>query len=437
MTSEQKKQIKSDLILTAKNESFFEKKRAARFGGSTSPSITIQCYRTNDGVVSLPLAYASKLLGKPMNTELDHQVINIEFKGQLNDGQKVVIAEAEKHLDTLQATTFDLRPGYGKTVLGAYLACQRKLLTIVFTHREIISDQWRQTFEKFTNAKVYVLGEKEPKEYDVIVCLGNRYKSLSQEVINRIGMMIIDEAHCFCVPSYIEALLAFQPRYVIAESATLEREEDQMERVIYSICNDHKISRAYEGEYTVFKVITGTTPERKYVGGFQKNIDWNHLRRTTLFNNRRDEIAKAIIEENPTEGILILTALVDHAELLEKSIKTIEPSVGLMCGKRKTFNNCRVLVGTVSKIGTGFDQASACKDFDGRRFSIVILMCSFKKRSQLVQNVGRAFRVESPKVYHFVDDDSLYVNHWRICARWYRQTGASIKILDMTKWHNE
>ena len=44
----------------------------------------------------------------------------------------------------------------------------------------------------------------------------------------------------------------------------------------------------------------------------------------------------------------------------------------------------------------------------------------------LVQNVGRVFRADFPTVMHFVDNDSIYQNHWYRAKKWYTKRNGSI-----------
>ena len=99
----------------------------------------------------------------------------------------------------------------------------------------------------------------------------------------------------------------------------------------------------------------------------------------------------------------------------------------VLCGKKKSYIESKVLIGTMSKIGTGFDQSSACENYSGKRFNLLILTSSIKKESMLEQNVGRVFRDSNPIVYHLVDNDPIIISHWYIARKWYIKNGGIIE----------
>ena len=284
--------------------------------------------------------------------------------------------------------------------------------------------QWKKTFEDNTNAKVWIVGENHPPEKcNVIICMDTRYEQIPIETRNIVGILIIDEAHLFCTPTRVAALLAFHPKYVIVESASLER-DDEMESIIYAIAGTHNILRLSEKPFTVYKVITNIKPERKKnkIGG----IDFLKLQQTTLFDERRIEIIINMIKVNLNFKILILTSLVDHAMLLHNKLDLLKISCDYLCGTKKGYSDSNVLIGTMSKIGTGFDPATSCPNYKGSPFDLLFLVSSIKKESMLVQNVGRCFRADFPTVMHFVDDDDIYKNHWYRAKKWYNKRNGTV-----------
>lgn len=388
------------------------------------PPVPIQFYFLDNGVLHMPYLFASSLLQIIPNIDTVFPVSNLTFTGQLREHQITVEKEAWGQLESRGTSTLGLYPGFGKTILGASLASRTKLITCILVHREILTGQWKKTFTDFTNGRVWIVGEKDPPPVcDVIICMDTRWSVIPQSVRDCVGFLIIDEAHAFCTPSHVRCLMSFHPKYILAESATLER-DDGMHSMIYAICGNHGVYRETDIPFTVFKLNTGTKPERTLTrtGG----VNWAALVQSTLFNERRNAIIVGLVTQNPNSTILILTSLVDHAMLLHNILQKLGVSSDYMCGTRKTYHDCRVLVGTMSKIGTGFDQATACPDYSGRRFDTLILASSIKKYAMLVQNVGRAFRSEWPRIMHLVDDDNIYKSHWYKCRKWYLSRGGII-----------
>jgi hypothetical protein len=172
------------------------------------------------------------------------------------------------------------------------------------------------------------------------------------------------------------------------------------------------------------KIITNTKPFRKF--NRMGNIDWTSLVQNTLMDERRNDIIFNIISKNLNHKILILTALKDHATLLYDGLVNRKISCDFLCGTKKGYIDSNVLIGTTSKIGTGFDPATSCPTYQGTPFDLLLLVCSIKKYSMLVQNIGRVFRSDFPTVMHFVDDDDIYKGHWYKARKWYLARGATI-----------
>lgn len=377
-------------------------------------------------IIHLPYLFASALLRIIPNINNQYAFTSFEFTGTLRPVQISVELEAQLQLERHGTTTLALPPGSGKTILGAKLSARAHLLTVVLVHREILAGQWKKTYEENTNARVWVVGEKTPPSVcDVIICMNTRWMLIPEATRDLVGFMIIDECHCFCTPSNVQCLLAFHPKFIVAESATLER-DDGMHSMIYAICGEHGVYRELNLPFRVMKIVTNVTPERKM--NRMQGVDYQNLVATTLFDPRRNAIIIDLVMRNPQNTILILTSLVDHAVLIHDELAKRGESVGLLCGTLKGYHESRVLVGTASKIGTGFDQASATLEpFSGRRFDLLLLVFSIKKNSMRVQNIGRMFRAEYPTVMHFADNDPIYENHWKRARAWYRKRGGTIE----------
>src|SRR3990167_3793844 len=405
-----------------------------------SPKIPVIFYKVEEfadqeSIVHIPFMFAAALFGKYHNHEAEiaskYPKTNFKFTGSLRDEQPKIVEEALEQLKTKGTTTIGLPPGSGKTVLGAKLSSEFNFLTCVLFHRTTLGDQWKLTFQNFTDARVWLVGEDVPPVADVILCMDTRIVCLPQSYKDMIGMLIIDEAHAFCTPSHVEGLLSFHPKYVIAETATLIR-EDGMHSMIHAICGSHGVFRDISKKFTVIRVLTGVIPERKL--NVRGTVDWSALVKSLFFNAIRNKIIVHLVNENRDKKILILTGMVQHVkDLCQLLRESGETSVEFMAGNKKNYQDSRILVGTIPKTGTGFDIATSALNFDGEYIQVVMLVTSFRKTSTREQTVGRGFRHSNPIVYHLVDDDTILKSHWYIAKKWYTEAGATIQDLDLRK----
>ncbi len=389
----------------------------------------ITFFDVRDGMIDVPFHFAVSELNIKRNEDKVYPTVNIDFTGSLRSHQIGVYDEASKQLDCKDTTTLGLYPGFGKTIVGSKLAAKEKLLTVVFVHRELLTIQWKKTFVDNTTASVWIVGEKyPPTKCDVIICMDTRWHLIPKHIRDQVGFLIIDEAHAFCTRGHVGCLLAFHPKKIVAETATLER-DDNMHTMIYAICGSHGVFRESTQPFSVIKLSTFTKPIRT----FNRNgsINWTEMVKYTLMDVRRNTIILDFIKLNTTRKILILTSLCDHATLLYDELLKADIPCDFLCGTKRGYIDSTVLVGTVAKIGTGFDPATSCPTYSGKPFDLLLLVCSIKKYSMLVQNVGRVFRSEFPTVVHFVDDDPIYKSHWAKCRKWYTARGCTITDVKM------
>jgi superfamily II DNA or RNA helicase len=390
---------------------------------AASPT-TIKLFHATESYIRLPYAYSVEQYKVKPNSTFAFTPVIYNFTGNLRDEQIPVEQEAWNQLTTHGTTTLALYTGFGKTIVGAALAARTKLLTLVLVHREFLTTQWHQTFTKVTSGSVWIVGEKSPpKECQIIICMDTRWQQIPEPMRAQVGCVIIDEAHVFCTPNHVPVLLAFTPKYLILETATPER-EDGLHQMLIALAGKHQVHRALQTNFTVIKVQTGTVPVRQ-VNKIGKT-DYNQLLKQVLNNERRNQLIIDFVRVYSNNTILILTKLVEHAQLLYEKISALGISCDYMYRNRNSYSNCKVLIGTMSKIGTGFDQQTACVDFDGRRLDLLLLVASIKSYIGLVQNVGRVFRASNPIILHLVDKDNIFNSHWYRARTWYLSRGAKI-----------
>lgn len=419
ITKEQIQIINRDLTIIKKPKFF-----GNRFIKTVDPPI-FQYKLTTDYYIYLPFFYGCCLCKSFVNNNNIYQQVNIKFNKPLYESQKIVADKAIDVLNRKASVILNLYTGWGKTILGSYLSIKIGLLTLIIMANTVLIDQWIFTYKDFTDAKIWVVGdEKQPEEFNVILSMVERLEKIPKDILYRVGTLIIDEAHTFCTPTRTQVLLEIFPKYVIALTATLDR-EDNLELIMENICGLERIIEKSVKPFIVYKFNTGiefeTPKNRAGVPDWNKHID-------IIFNDpiRNGLILGLAKDSFKNEKVLILTWRVENAINICDWLKYYGESVDYMAGDKKTYHDSRILVGTISKIGTGFDQRAACPDFDGIRLSVLIMVGSIKSSLLLEQVIGRVTRSEIPKIIYLSDDNDLSIKHWKVLNKWCKDRNCNI-----------
>lgn len=428
LTSEQITQIRKHLCLKPQAPKVFNPQQNFYTTQNTKESILF--YKVLDDEVVLPYYFYKKLTDKQPNSDKVFPQVNFEMIGKPRPYQEPVLEEAIEHLTKYGTTLLGVYPAFGKTFAAAFLAQWSKVVTCIFYHRQILGSQWLSTFKEHTKARVWLVEEPEEPEdgYDIILCMDTQFYKLAKKITDKIGMIVFDEVHAFCTPSRVDCWLGTEPKYVVTLSATPER-EDEMHSMRQAVCGLHGIYRLNEAPFTLIRFFTGIKPETKK--NKQGTLDWNNLVTTLCENEIRNSYIIDFVKQNLQFKILILTWRKGHAKLIHEKLNSDGIKTAIMAGTTTSYSDSKVLVGTISKIGTGFDEKSACQDFGGERINLLIMVGSTKSESIIEQTLGRVFRSTDPYIVFFNDDVGTIRNHYSILKKWATQSGRNANIFDM------
>lgn len=428
INDQQKFLINRDLTIIKKPK-FFGRK----FIKSNDPPI-FQYKLTQDHLkaeyyIYLPFYYGCCLYNNFLNYNNQYLISNTKFTKSLYEGQKVVADKAIDFLNQRCSIILDLFTGFGKTVVGAYLSHKIGLKTLIVIANTILIDQWDFTYKDFTDAKIWIVGDKQPEDFDIIICMVERIEHISKEILYQIGVLIIDEAHSFCTPTRTQALLEIFPKYVIAMSATVDR-DDGMSKIMENVCGLERIIEKSVKPFIVYKFNTGiefiTPVNNNGMSNWTKHVDM-------IYSNelRNDLIIKMCTESFKDDKILILSWRVEHVQNLYNLLIQNGENCDYIAGDKKSYHDSRILIGSISKISQGFDERTACPDFSGVRLNVLILTGSMKSTLMLTQIFGRVFRCEFPKIVYMVDENDLVKKHWKVCEKW-----CSVRNSNIINWNS-
>ena len=415
LTDEHKKIIRKILCMQPKQSGFMMKNR---YSVAKDPVMMYYIDKPNNEIV-LPYTFGNSLFQRHFNSSLTYPKATYNFiNTTLRPHQVPIVTQAMEHLNDKGTTTIGAPPGSGKTLMSAYIGSKTDGLVLVVSPLKLVQRGWVESFDKYTDAKVWNNDGKTPcPEYcNVILTMSGMFLKIPKQILAMVKTLVIDEAHMFCTPERIHCLLGISPRYVIACTATPTR-ADGMETMIQSVCGTHGIYIKPTKKYTVYKLLTGIDVE------IQKNkagtSDWPRLVRELCESKKRNNIILDIAKRNPTFKIMILTWNRNHAFYLKDMLCENNISCDVLAGTKSSYKDSRVLVGTLSKLGVGFDEGVTCTDWNGIRLNMMFLVGSTKNTQSLCQFVGRIFRSEHPVIIDFVDDNNICKRHWNARRKWY------------------
>jgi superfamily II DNA or RNA helicase len=417
-----------------KNDCFVEGKE-----NDYGPAEILRAYGETNTALYVPFAYAKTHFRQSPNKETmfpqtNYQFYLDKFPFRTDGGrdQEKVFNEAKGLIRKHRSALLSLFCGCGKTFLGIGLAQSSGLKCAILAHRGVLFDQWVDSIQKFTNAKVQQVdtdGELDPEaDFYIfnIAFVHKRWQKSTKCWIPKklgiykdiIGMLIVDEAHIACASEMSRALLYFNPRVAVALTATPVRKDgmDKALELYFGKYDTTRIVRIATDPFTVYRLPTGVKPE------FTRNAfgkkDWNSVIKYLVEDESRNKLIVKLVCKFKEYNILILTKRKAHCTLLSKELATLKITNTVMTGTTKKYDkSARVLLSTYSKLGVGFDDT---------RLNMLIVACSV---TEVEQYAGRLRDGKGKKrvIIDLVDDDPNCLSHWSERRKWYISRNGNIK----------
>lgn len=339
----------------------------------------------------VPVVVAKNVLNKT-NINLQHKKVDFDFISTLREEQKQVYKEITEKIRNSYYLLLNLYTGFGKTILSTYILSRSKRLGVVLMTKDTLLNQWITSFKEHTDAKVWVVNNNPiPNEFNVILCMIGRVDKIPQNIIDQIGFVVIDEVHEFYTEIRALKILKFHPKFIIACSATPIQGDNGVLKMFVA-------DEIYRRSSTTIKVVI-----KLGIALIYKANDWKTIIDEIVYNEKRNQLIVSVVKEYITRKILILTWRTDHAEILRNMINMQGITCDVLIRDKKNYNNSQVLIGTISKAGTGFDEELLCNDFDGKRLNTLIIATPLRSEKQLIQMIGRIRRSSDPLVIDIKD----------------------------------
>jgi len=372
--------------------------------------------------VLLPFAYSVQKLNLKRRSRDLFTPMTSPFEGELRDEQNVVKTEAISILNKKGSVILSMYCGFGKTITSINLACAIGMKTLVIVNKLVLIKQWEESINRFCPSavvqKVTPKSQPEPSANFLIINAINTPK-LSKEFFSTIGVVIVDEAHLIMAETVSKCMQSISPRYLIGLTATPYR-PDGLDALLEFYFGVDKIIRELWREHLVYKVETGFEPIVELTA--QGRMNWGSVLDSQSKDKTRNELIVDIISHFKERNFLVMVKRVEQGELLEKMLLERGEDVTSLVGARQTFEvSSRILIGTCSKVGTGFDHP---------RLDTLLLAADVEE--YFIQYLGRCMRTRdgTPIVFDIVDDNGVLKKHYNTRKKIYLKHGGKIQIFD-------
>lgn len=382
---------------------------------------SVQIYYKVENDVYIPYMFARKFF---KSVPIPKPLVNIPFIGQLRENQIPKAQEALQQLHEYGTTTLQLDTAYGKTYISAYLASQLNRLTLVMFNMDTLRSQWIKTFEAATRCYIWDVKKKMPDIVSVIVCSTGSISHIPEQLLSQVGTLILDESHKLCTPSSITPILKVTPEYIIASSYTYDR-TDSMHQFMDAVVGLHRVHGKLDINMTAVTCYTGI----KYAEVAKNNqghTDWTALVKQMCNCEARNQFIAQLVLSNLHRKIMVLTPLVEHAEYLSNMFQRLGISSDYITGKKRKYVDSQVLVGSIGKVNTGFDEKNYCDTFNGIHSNMLINIGSNKEPNLIIQIAGRLKRTNNVVLVDVVDDMKIFHKHAKERKKIYERENYTI-----------
>jgi superfamily II DNA or RNA helicase len=382
----------------------------------------IEPYRVNNGKVSIPYAYAFNNLRLKDNRPKGLPM-TVECIGKLRPEQEDVANEAIDVLNKRGSVMISVFTGGGKTFTSLYLSCVIGLKTLIIVNKIVLMNQWKESIAKFIpSARVKLLNVKTKSINidDIDFCIVNAQNLEKIPELEGIGVVICDESHLIMAEKLSQSLLCVHPRFLIGLTATPYR-SDGLNILLDLFFGVTKIIRKLHRKHTVYKIDTKFTPTVDYM--FNGRINWNVILESQANSESRNDLILDIISLFKERKFMVLVKRISQGEhLINKLIEKGEDVTSLL-GDQQVYNtSSRILIGTCSKIGTGFDHPH-----------LDALLLASDIEEYFIQYLGRVFRRKDvePIIFDLVDNNALLIKHFNTRKKVYIEHGGTVKNLSV------
>jgi superfamily II DNA or RNA helicase len=427
-----------------KNLTVISQEKEGKKNSKYNKNVTLHCFEIIENKILLPFSYCHNFLYKKLtshgfnlkypNSHKTYPKCNdYKFPFPLRTLQKEILPEVLEILNRTHSIIISGNCGFGKTIFSLYIAYKIKLKVGISVKGTKLIEQWIDAIKKFCpGAKYQIIKGKTiiDKNVDFYIFNMVNIKKRKLDDFSHVGLLISDEIHTMCTPTNMLTMFYFQPKFLIGLSATPYR-TDKLSNIIHLYFGIEIVLRELYRPFNAYCCYTDFVPKIKE--NSQGNLDWNSVIDSV---SSQDDIMNLVVEITRffcARNALILTKRVEkEGTIFFDKLNEYEEKVDIFTGSKDFYNeNCRILVSTNQKAGTGFDFPK-----------MDLLIIASDMEENFIQYLGRVFRNEDsfPIIIDIVHPKfrPLY-NHFITRKDIYTKSGGEIKNLftsfpELLKW---
>jgi len=395
---------------------------------------TIRVYNVNEEgknrPANIPFNYSLSIDGSFRPERIELPEMSHQFVGDLRKEQKKCRNDALYLLQKSKTLMLACYTGFGKTVTSINMASKLKLKTLISVPKSPLLGQWESEIQKFIpDAVIHVLTPKEIKKVnfderpDFCIVYGLNIHKIQPAYLASFGFVVVDEAHLQMTEVFMSNLLFLTPRYLLGVTATPYRDDGY--NVLFKLFFGQKmVEYPLYKKHIVYKVKTNFVPNEKkymtYTNTYNVKVDWNQILNEQSENVERNNLIIDIVTKFKDRTFLILVKRVEQGRYLVGRLASVKEKVTSLLGKDQDYDkSARILVGTSSKIGTGFDHPK-----------LDTLIVGGDMVSYYIQFLGRIMRRKDvdPIVFDLVDSHHILLKHFKERSKVYNKHGGEIML---------
>lgn len=362
-----------------------------------------------------PLHYALTTLGipadqleAPMKGKVNFQMLANGTPRPLREAQRIPFATIARHLTTNIGIHVNLPTGFGKTEIAVKTALFLGLKTIILVTKKSLQVQWQATIDAYGPLATSMF----------IVVLPRSFRT--SRALAEFELLIVDEMHEHCTTSSVNAILLMNRiKRVMCLTATPGFQSTPFWSFAEALAGKMKVTVRTDKKYEiVIQHVDLVAPNvmtvmKRKAGASSFSVNYCETLKSIVFHEKYiQEVLQTIIDElRNNNKIMLLCEFSKQVEMFSFLADKMKIDFDVFYKSQTSYRDSKLLIGTVDKMSTGFDEVSMTKGECEVTSNVLIICSSFKKDSALQQIVGRVFRNDNPRIYQFAVGNDILRKH--------------------------